>query len=82
MHIEKTVKEKLLPILETEKKELDFGNGRFMRNMFEKACMKQASRLLSADIDKLTKKELTTLTADDFEAPMKHKEPVIRIGFA
>jgi len=82
MHIDKNVKEKLLPILEAEKKQLDFGNGRFMRNLFEKACMKQAGRLLLKDVDNLSKKELTTLTADDFEAPMKHREPVSKIGFA
>ena len=50
----------------------DFGNGRFMRNLLEKAMMKQSLRLLSADRDykKISTKELTTIEAKDINTDM------------
>jgi hypothetical protein len=43
--------------------------------------MKQATRILSADTDKLTKEELSTLIAEDFEAPPTLRKMSARIGF-
>ena len=40
-----------------------FGNGRFVRNIFEKTLEKQANRISS--IATLNKETLTTITADD-----------------
>jgi AAA+ superfamily predicted ATPase len=76
------VREKLLPIYETAAKTGDFGNGRFVRNMFEKAVMKQAARLVSMDVDIVTKDDIRTLLAEDFEAPPQKPQIKNRIGFA
>ena len=43
-----------------------FGNGRFARNLFEKAIERQASRL--ASIGTLTKEMLETLLPEDLAA--------------
>lgn len=48
----------------------DFGNGRFVRNIFEKSVLKQAARLMQdtkkAENSTFTKEELTTIKAEDF----------------
>ncbi len=77
------VREKLLPILRESMRAPDFGNGRFARGLVEKAAMLQASRLLRADVDNLTDRELRTLLPEDFAAPAapKRAEPR-RIGFS
>ncbi|MDR0906907.1 MAG: AAA family ATPase, partial [Oscillospiraceae bacterium] len=77
------VREKLVPIYESALTRNDFGNGRFARNLVEKAQMKQASRLVHTDdLDSVTKDDITTLVAEDFEAPMETAEPPKRkIGF-
>ena len=79
--LDENVKNKALRILETAMREPDFGNGRFVRNLFEQARMKQASRLLSMNVDKLTKKDITKLIADDFEAPPIKRAITRKIGF-
>ena len=62
----------------------DFGNGRFMRNMFERACMAQASRIMSMDDQFMDEKSINTLTADDFDIPDEIMPKYIfrPIGFA
>lgn len=76
------VREKLLPIYERGMKRDDFGNGRYARNLLEKAAMKQASRLVAMDVDDVTKADITTLLAEDFEAPAENgKDETRRIGF-
>ena len=46
----------------------DFGNGRFVRNVFEQALMRQAQRLCALHEGRpLTKEELLQLTAADFD---------------
>ena len=76
------VKEKVAPILENAVKTADFGNGRFVRNLFEKAQLKQAGRLVKMNVDKIAQHDVMTLTGDDFETPaaLKSKETK-RIGF-
>lgn len=59
----------------------DFGNGRFVRNLLEKARMKQATRLVALDLDVITAEDICTLTAADFEMPEQLKNASTRIGF-
>ncbi len=66
MHLAADVKKKLIPIFEEGRKTKNFGNGRFVRNLIEKAQMRQASRLMQMDYDLVTREDVTTLTADDF----------------
>ena len=74
---------KLKDLFVESKKSADFGNGRFVRNVFEKAKMVQANRLVSMDYDKITDKDIVTLCAEDIEEPIAEKiEPNIKIGFA
>ena len=83
MQLHEDVKEKLLPIFEKARLYHDFGNGRFVRNIIEKAKMNQASRLVNGDIDNVTEKDVRTLYADDFEDPATSIESTERqIGFA
>jgi len=58
-------KEKLFTIFEKVRHEKAFGNGRYVRNVFEHSINKQALRL-SSDTD-LTRDELSTIEADDIE---------------
>lgn len=74
------VKEKLSPIFDAFKNLPDFGNGRFVRNLFEQAIQKQASRLIQGDISKMATCEFATLTADDFDKPADVNRKM-RIGF-
>ena len=56
-------------IFEIARKQSDFGNGRYVRNILEKAQMNQASRLLGYDFDDITTEEITTIKAVDIEIP-------------
>ena len=73
--------EKVRPIFETAALSKDFGNGRFVRNLFEKAKLKQASRLVRMDVGNVTKNDLATLICDDFEAQVTKTNTKRRIGF-
>ncbi|MBP5321074.1 MAG: AAA family ATPase [Kiritimatiellae bacterium] len=74
----------LVPALEklTRKRDKQFGNGRFVRNLFENAVERQAMRLASATNP--TPEELTTLTvADvDLKPPEEEKKPTIEEALA
>ena len=60
----------------------DFGNGRFVRNIFEQAQMRQSTRIVSMKSGKLSKKLISTLIADDFVLPEEYKDRGERqIGF-
>ena len=48
-----------------EKKDRNFGNARFARNVFEKSIQQQANRLSTQY--NLSKEELTELTIDDLK---------------
>ncbi len=77
------VREKLIPVFESVSGTTDFGNGRYARNIVEKARMKQAARLVRSDIDKLSDKDIATLLPQDFEiTEPKKEEKVIRLGFS
>ncbi len=82
MKLSKGVKEKLIPVFENALQSNDFGNGRFARNLFEKAKMKQANRLMEMDIESITDEDIATLLAEDFEIPIiKNQNKPRRIGF-
>ena len=76
------VKEKLGKIFDTATKRSDFGNGRYVRNIIERAKMVQANRLVNMDYDKITDSDIFTLCAEDIELPADvAQEKVIKIGF-
>ena len=81
MKLDEKVIDKLQPIINAAIKSSDFGNGRFMRNLFEKARMNQSTRLLEMDIDCLTESQVKLLTADDFETPKHLSTSTMQIGF-
>jgi Cdc6-like AAA superfamily ATPase len=56
-------KAKLRSVLEAQPREKGFGNGRFVRNLFEAAVANQASRIVA--VDSPSDAQLTTLTAAD-----------------
>lgn len=75
--------EKLGDIFETARKQSDFGNGRFVRNILEQARMNQASRLLEYDFTAITTEEIKTIKAVDVTPPPEVKTEAKRtIGFA
>ena len=63
--IEDDAKYVLRNLFDSAKQNPQFGNGRFVRNVFEKSVNNQALRL-STDMD-LTKEELLTITAEDIK---------------
>lgn len=58
----------------------DYGNGRYVRNIIEKAKMAQASRLVAMDYSAVTSEDVRTIVASDIEMPVK-KAKQTRIGF-
>ena len=60
-------KGKLMPLFEIAKKEENYGNGRFVRSAFEKARLCQANRLAALDDSAISREDILTLCADDFE---------------
>ena len=79
--IEREAGEKLMAIFETARLDPTFGNGRFARNLFEKAKLALSARIAGSDLSFLSDRELTTLTAADFEYITK-ASPRRKIGFA
>lgn len=82
LHLDDRAQEKLASVFETARKQMDFGNGRYVRNILEKAKMAQATRLLTQDYESLTQKEITTLCAEDIEMPEIATPARPRIGFS
>lgn len=72
---------KLDNIFKVANQESDFGNGRYARNIIEKAQMSQTNRLLKGDVDSIDDESLCTITAEDIETP-KCEPTKIKIGFA
>jgi hypothetical protein len=73
-------REKLHDVFGIALKESDFGNGRYVRNVIEKAKMAQASRLLASDYSCISCEDIKTIVASDIEMPVKKAEKM-RIGF-
>lgn len=78
------VDERVRAIISKEIGNKDFGNGRFIRNLFEQAMMRQASRIVLSSDSKPDKEILSLLNADDFGNPDDFKTTKTRkdIGFA
>jgi Cdc6-like AAA superfamily ATPase len=80
--IEQDAKEKLTNMFDAASKTADFGNGRYARNIIEKAKMAQADRLLKMEFDRITDEDVFTLVAEDFQLSEDVKpEKVVQIGF-
>lgn len=77
------VREKLIAVFEHARREKDFGNGRFVRNTFEQARLRQADRIWRAGIHAISAEDMVTLCAEDFESPdmNRHLKPERLIGF-
>ena len=77
------VEDKISKLFEEARKNSDFGNGRYARNVFEQARMKQASRLVSMSEEELTEQTIRTLTVEDFStAPVATTKQESRVlGF-
>lgn len=72
---------KLESVFDTVRTEKDFGNGRYVRNILEKAKMALATRLLSLDFDSVTTKDVETLLAEDIQVPINQNYEQKQIGF-
>lgn len=64
VEIDTSCREKVLSIIEDGRKEKDFGNGRFIRNIYEKARVKTVKRIM-----KSSSFSDVVLTEDDFALP-------------
>ncbi len=73
--------EKISKILVDAAAQENFGNGRFVRNLLEKARLKQATRLVAMDWDAVTPEIACTLTAEDFEVQLDEVKQKVGIGF-
>ena len=61
----------------------DFGNGRFVRNLVERAEMRHASRVLALPPDAVTDESIRTFLPEDLEPPECVGRPTgRRVGFA
>lgn len=80
--IDKSAIGKLNSIFNEAVKVKNFGNGRYARNIIEKAEMKRASRLSKMRADEITKDMLETFVSEDFESDIKQAKNEKCIGFA
>lgn len=81
LHLDDRAQEKLASVFGMARRQADFGNGRYVRNIIEKAKMAQATRLLTKDYESLTQKDITTLCAEDIEMPEIAAPARPKIGF-
>lgn len=70
-------------IFDIARQRSDFGNGRYARNVIEKAQMKHAASLVNMDIDNVKRDDIFTLRSEDFAFPEFDSEKDTQtIGFA
>lgn len=75
--------EKIEKIMDQARKDSDFGNGRYARNLIEKARMAQNSRLVHMDYEKVTSQDIKLIKAEDVEIPiLETKKSSSKIGFS
>lgn len=79
--IEADAEEKLRSVFDTAKRDPTFGNGRFARNLFEKAKLSLSERIGGTDLRFVSDRDLTMLTAADFAFP-DAPSSCRKIGFA
>lgn len=82
LYFDNQAREKLTAVFETARRQADFGNGRYVRNMIEKAKIAQATRLIAADYESVTQKDIITLCAEDIETPKFSAQVKPKIGFS
>ena len=70
--------EKIREIISLNKDDKNFGNGRFVRNILEKARMKQATRLVNENL--LHTSKMRELLPEDIDMPIK-KADKFSFGF-
>lgn len=75
--------EKLSGVFDEARKQSDFGNGRYVRNVLELSKMNQAARILDMDPEKVSESILTSISEQDIEIPQaKQTAQVRKIGFS
>ncbi len=72
---------KLKEIFESVSKTDDFGNGRYVRNIMEKAELNRASRLAKMNLNEVTQAMLEQFKKSDFEITEVRKTEKRCIGF-
>lgn len=74
--------QKLLDIYKKARQNPSFGNGRYARNVLEKAKLNQANRIAEQDIEYLSDEQLKTIVAADIVADgQRQKQTISRLGF-
>lgn len=73
--------DKLEKIFEEARRQGDFGNGRYVRNILEKAKLAQASRLVKCDYEQISHEDIRTICPEDIEAPSIGGNNKRAIGF-
>ena len=81
MNLSEGACEKMEQLFSAARAQDDFGNGRYVRNVIEKAQMAQAVRLLDQDYDRITDRDIVTLQAGDIELPEIKSKRKRSIGF-
>lgn len=81
--VDSGAKDRLHGIYGSARESSDFGNGRFVRSILEKAQMAQASRLIGLGYDNVTAEDIKHITADDIEPlDLSGSSRKRKIGFA
>lgn len=82
LQLDKNAETKIYSIFASAVGSENFGNGRFVRNLLERALLAQATRLMRLDPNEITAHEISTLLAEDFSVPQQCIAPLKRtIGF-
>lgn len=77
------VEDTALALFRTAKESPDFGQGRYVRNLFEQARMNQASRIVAMNTSDVTPSVLKTLIPEDFSGlRVSEKKTARPIGFS
>lgn len=80
--IDESCDQKLLDIYKNARQNPSFGNGRYARNVLEKAKLNQASRIAKQNIEYLSNEQLKTIVADDIGVDdQRQKQTISRLGF-
>ena len=74
--------DKLRQVFARERQAADFGNGRVVRNVLEKARMAQAERLLAMDYDSVGPEDVTTIRGEDIALPEEPRGQKKALGFS
>ncbi len=80
LQIAPAAREKLTSIFANAKEIADFGNGRFARNLVERAVISQSSRLMKMGLEQISPERLAVLEPEDFSPPPSVRARV-KIGF-